>query len=80
IMFSYDGWNVLNYSLDKFRNVEKSLLFSNVNSVVIVTILYLLNIAYISVIPENIVLQDGITAQIIAAPFFEKLFGENKII
>ncbi|CAG8620560.1 2217_t:CDS:2 [Funneliformis caledonium] len=82
IMFSYNGWNNLNYSLDEFRSVENKFLVSNGISVVIVTFLYLLiNIAFISVIPEDkIRLQDRRTVQIIAVPFFEKLFDNNVIL
>ncbi|CAG8717547.1 1330_t:CDS:2, partial [Funneliformis caledonium] len=81
IMFSYEGWNNLNYSLNEFKNVEKELLFSNSISVVIVTLLYLLvNIAFISVVPKEDILNNGKMDQIIAATFFNKLFGGNEII
>ncbi|CAG8588501.1 15982_t:CDS:2 [Funneliformis mosseae] len=81
IMFSYEGWNNLNYSLNEFKNVEKGLLFSNSISVVIVTLLYLLvNIAFISVVPKEDILNNGKADQIIAATFFNKLFGGNEII
>ncbi|CAI2170004.1 8929_t:CDS:2 [Funneliformis geosporum] len=81
IMFSYEGWNNLNYSLNEFKNVEKELLFSNSISVVIVTLLYLfVNIAFISVVPKEDILNNGKADQIIAATFFNKLFGGNEII
>ncbi|CAG8434457.1 13775_t:CDS:2 [Funneliformis mosseae] len=81
IMFSYEGWNSLNYSLNEFRNVERELLYSNSISVVIVTLLYLLvNIAFISVVPKEDILNNGKADQIIAATFFNKVFGGNETI
>ncbi|CAI2170000.1 8927_t:CDS:2 [Funneliformis geosporum] len=76
IMFSYDGWNNLNYSLDEFRSVENKDLFSNSISVVIVTLL-----SFISVVPEaELILKDGRVDQTIAVNFFKKLFDQNKIL
>ncbi|RIA91898.1 amino acid/polyamine transporter I [Glomus cerebriforme] len=79
IMFSYDGWNNLNYSLDEFRNVEKKLIYSNSISVVIVIIVYLLvNVAFISVVPASSI--DSNLDETIAATFFRQLFGESEVI
>ncbi len=39
VLFTYNGWNNLNYSLDEFRNPEKKLKFSNIYSIGIVTVL-----------------------------------------
>ncbi|CAG8558037.1 2140_t:CDS:2 [Funneliformis caledonium] len=39
VLFSYNGWNNLNYSLDEFRNPEERLKKSNIYSVGIVTFL-----------------------------------------
>ena len=47
-MFSYDGWNSLNYSLDEFREPERKLILSNSISVGIVTIICMYSILYIS--------------------------------
>ncbi|RIA91892.1 amino acid permease-domain-containing protein [Glomus cerebriforme] len=79
IMFSYDGWNSLNYSLDEFRKVEKKLIYSNSISVGIVTIIYLLvNVAFISVVPASSM--DSKSDETIAATFFRQLFGESEVI
>ncbi|GBC44686.2 amino acid/polyamine transporter I [Rhizophagus irregularis DAOM 181602=DAOM 197198] len=77
IMFSYNGWNSLNYSLDEFRKTEKKLIFSNSISVGIVIVVYILvNIAFISVVPEDYIVKNKIN-ETIAATFFSILFGES---
>ncbi|RIA91897.1 amino acid/polyamine transporter I [Glomus cerebriforme] len=79
IMFSYNGWNSLNYSLDEFRKVEKKLVYSNSISVGITIFIYVLvNIAFISVVPGRHVTDQN--DEIIAAEFFRQLFGENDTI
>ncbi|GBC01684.1 hypothetical protein RclHR1_00430001 [Rhizophagus clarus] len=81
IMFSYDGWNTLNYSLDEFRRPEKKLIFSNSISVGIVTLMYLLvNVAFISVVPRDDISNDDKKDETIAATFFSKLFGESDVV
>ncbi|RGB35808.1 amino acid/polyamine transporter I [Rhizophagus diaphanus] len=83
IMFAYNGWNNLNYSLDEFRNPEKKLILSNSISVAIVTVIYfLVNVAFISVVPkEQIESKDKIdndnNHETIAAEFFNQLFGKQ---
>ncbi|GBC02265.1 hypothetical protein RclHR1_04530007 [Rhizophagus clarus] len=78
IMFSYDGWNSLNYSLDEFRKPEKKLIYSNSISVGIVTVVYLLvNISFISVVPQNAINTTD-TDETIAATFFRQLFGGSE--
>ncbi|PKY38219.1 amino acid transporter [Rhizophagus irregularis] len=78
IMFSYDGWNTLNYSLDEFRKPGKKLIFSNSISVGIVTLMYLLvNIAFISVVPQESISNNNNIDETIAATFFYKLFGKS---
>ncbi|CAG8609330.1 11323_t:CDS:2 [Funneliformis mosseae] len=80
IMFSYNGWNNLNYSLDEFRNPEKKLIFSNSISVGIVSIMYLLvNIAYISVLPK-VDVDNETTNETIAASFFSQLFKSDIVV
>ncbi|CAG8479472.1 10437_t:CDS:2 [Ambispora gerdemannii] len=50
ILFAYNGWNNLNYTLDEFVNPKEKLVRSNSISVVVVTFLYLCaNIAYTNV-------------------------------
>ncbi|GBB92399.1 hypothetical protein RclHR1_00200032 [Rhizophagus clarus] len=81
IMFSYDGWNTLNYSLDEFRKPGKKLIFSNSISVGIVTLMYLLvNIAFFSVVPEEAISDNNQIDETIAATFFYKLFGKSAIV
>ncbi|RIA91891.1 amino acid/polyamine transporter I [Glomus cerebriforme] len=80
IMFSYDGWNSLNYSLDEFRKVEKKLIYSNSISVGIVTIVYLLvNVAFISVVPQDSINTTD-SDETIAATFFRELFESEVIV
>ncbi|RIA85668.1 amino acid permease-domain-containing protein [Glomus cerebriforme] len=81
ITFSYDGWNSLNYSLDEFRKPEKKLIFSNSISVGIVILVYLLiNIAFISVVPAEAILDnDKSSYETIAVVFFYKLFGQSPV-
>ncbi|CAB4381221.1 amino acid transporter [Rhizophagus irregularis] len=80
IMFSYDGWNSLNYSLDEFRKPEKKLIYSNSISVGIVTLVYLLvNISFISVVPEESINTTD-TDETIAATFFRQLFGGSEVM
>ncbi|RGB37966.1 amino acid/polyamine transporter I [Rhizophagus diaphanus] len=74
ILFSYTGWNTLNYSLDEFKNPQKRLKLSNIISIVIVIISYILvNIAFISAAlpsdfdPEN-------RDEVATATFFRKVF------
>ncbi|CAB5387440.1 unnamed protein product [Rhizophagus irregularis] len=80
IMFTYNGWNNLNYSLDEFRNPEKKLILSNSISIAIVTVMYfLVNVAFISVVPkEKLASKDKIdNHETIAAEFFNQLFGNQ---
>jgi hypothetical protein len=101
-MFSYDGWNSLNYSLDEFRKPEKKLIFANSISVGIVTIVcmyniielvtaslakninrflmltdLLVNVAFISVVPGDEILNTNKIDETIAATFFRQLFGSE---
>ncbi|RIA92142.1 amino acid/polyamine transporter I [Glomus cerebriforme] len=81
IMFSYNGWNNLNYSLDEFRDPERKLILSNSISVGIVTAMYLLvNVAFISVVPGADILNNSKIDETIGAEFFSQLFGGNDTI
>ncbi|CAG8572682.1 9637_t:CDS:2 [Funneliformis mosseae] len=66
IMFAYNGWNNLNYSLDEFKNPEKKLIFSNSISVGIVSIM-------LDVDTET-------TNETIAASFFSQLFKSEIVV
>ncbi|CAG8617723.1 2296_t:CDS:2, partial [Ambispora leptoticha] len=75
ILFAYNGWNNLNYTLDEFVNPKENLLVSNSISVVIVIVLYLLaNIAYTNVPLSKIT---GLTepSEIIAGRFAYQVGG-----
>ncbi|PKC16577.1 hypothetical protein RhiirA5_347518, partial [Rhizophagus irregularis] len=70
IMFSYDGWNTLNC---------KS--FNNSISVGIVTLMYLfVNIAFISVVPQESISNNNNIDETIAATFFYRLFGKSVVV
>ncbi|CAI2185927.1 16364_t:CDS:2, partial [Funneliformis geosporum] len=71
VMFSYNGWNTLNYSLDEFRNVEKKLLYSNN---------FFVNVAYISVVTQEYVFNNENENEVIGAIFFNNLFNDHKDI
>ncbi|RIA93463.1 amino acid permease-domain-containing protein [Glomus cerebriforme] len=81
IMFSYSGYNSLNYSLSEVRKLEKKLIISNSTSIGIVILVYLLvNIAFISVVPANDILDSDISSdETIAVIFFSKLFGKSDV-
>ncbi|CAG8572663.1 9636_t:CDS:2 [Funneliformis mosseae] len=77
VLFSYNGWNNLNYSLDEFRNPEERLKKSNIYSVGIVTFLYLMvNIAFITAVPLDKINKD-IFNETIAIDFFNSIFEGN---
>ncbi|CAI2178795.1 16362_t:CDS:2 [Funneliformis geosporum] len=77
VLFSYNGWNNLNYSLDEFRNPEERLKKSNIYSVGIVTFLYLMvNIAFITAVPLERINNDIIN-ETIAVDFFNIIFEGN---
>ncbi|CAG8598640.1 11889_t:CDS:10 [Ambispora leptoticha] len=77
ILFAYNGWNNLNYTLDEFIDPKKKLLASNTISVGIVTILYLLaNVAYTNV-PLTQVTGGFDPSEIIAGQFALNVGGLN---
>ncbi|KAG9306471.1 hypothetical protein G9A89_003581 [Geosiphon pyriformis] len=58
VLFTYSGWNNLNFTLDELHP-EASLTLSNISSVVIVSILYILaNIGY-TMVPYDLAVQSG---------------------
>ncbi|KAG9298115.1 hypothetical protein G9A89_000808 [Geosiphon pyriformis] len=58
VLFTYSGWNNLNFMVDELVP-EASLTLSNILSVVLVSILYILvNIAY-TIVPYNLAVQSG---------------------
>ncbi|PKK68740.1 amino acid transporter [Rhizophagus irregularis] len=80
ILFSYNGWNTLNYSLDEFRNPEVKLKLSNISSIVIVTILYLLaNVAFITALPSDVITKTEHFNETITADFFKSIFFDSSV-
>ncbi|CAG8646240.1 3634_t:CDS:2 [Rhizophagus irregularis] len=80
ILFSYNGWNTLNYSLDEFRNPEVKLKLSNISSIVIVTILYLLaNVAFITALPSDVITKTEHFNETITADFFKSIFFDSNV-
>ncbi|CAG8442734.1 5383_t:CDS:10, partial [Dentiscutata heterogama] len=54
VIFSYNGWNNLNYSTEELNKPDRSMKYSTIFSVIICLILYILtNAAYISAIDHN---------------------------
>ncbi|CAG8499188.1 9121_t:CDS:2 [Ambispora gerdemannii] len=75
ILFAYNGWNNLNYTLDEFVNPQEKLFISNSISVIIVTFLYLCaNIAYTNV-PLSKITGKSEPSEIIAGRFAFKVGG-----
>ncbi|CAG8594013.1 13369_t:CDS:10 [Acaulospora morrowiae] len=71
VLYSYNGWNNLNYSLAEFKNPENRLVYSNVISVLIVGCLYILaNIAFISVVPSKYAKNPGHEFNEVIAGYF----------
>ncbi|KAG2173634.1 hypothetical protein INT43_005052 [Umbelopsis isabellina] len=55
-LFSYNGWNNLNYGISEVKNPEKNLPLAIIISCVSITVAYILaNIAYLAVLPVNTV-------------------------
>ncbi|CAG8559344.1 11499_t:CDS:2 [Ambispora gerdemannii] len=77
ILFSYGGWNNLNYTLDEFVNPQQKLFTSNSISVCVVTFLYLCaNIAYTNV-PLSTITGNNEPSEIIAGQFALQVGGFN---
>ncbi|KAF0532014.1 amino acid transporter [Gigaspora margarita] len=77
-LIAYEGWSNANYLADKLINPQRSVRVSNIYSIIITIILYILvNISYITVVsPEDAVMR-GDVSQIIAMYFGNTLVGET---
>ncbi|KAF0495978.1 amino acid transporter [Gigaspora margarita] len=74
VLFSYEGWNDLNYLTEELDSPARSLKLSAIFSVIITFILYLLtNVAFITVVDPT----EAISSEdIIAISFGRTIFGE----
>ncbi|EGV61624.1 methionine permease [Yamadazyma tenuis ATCC 10573] len=75
IIYSFKGWENVNYVLSETRDPYKVLTRSAPLAVLITTVLYFLVIlSYLVVIPKQEIMSSGV---LIAGIFFNKIFGQN---
>ncbi|RKP02577.1 hypothetical protein CXG81DRAFT_10621 [Caulochytrium protostelioides] len=74
VLWSFDGWNNLNYAVGELKDPSKNLPKAAGMGVAIVTGLYLLaNVAYLAVVPLDQLISGG---ELVASNFFIIVFGE----
>lgn len=74
-VWSYVGYSNLFYALGEVRNPVRTLKIAGAVSLITLTVLYVLSqVAYFAAVSKNDALQ---STQIIAAKFFENMFGER---
>lgn len=75
VVYSFKGWENVNYVLQELEDPYRALTFVAPISVIQVTILYfLVVVSYLIVIPKQELLSSGV---LIAGIFFNKVFGES---
>lgn len=75
VVYSFKGWENVNYVLQELEDPYRALTFIAPISVVQVTVLYfLVVVSYLIVIPKQELLSSGV---LVAGIFFNKVFGES---